>query len=200
MRHEILEKIDLLSFERAMGEFIARTKSQQLSVLVKMVCMGDAEEILQEAYLKIFLLVNKNPNKEQPLEQLMSLQPMLYAIAKNLAISNIRHQKVVNSHIQNSGNCVDQSEFQQTQNSEYELIKQDQEALLISAINQLPPICRQVFVQRKLHSKSHAEIAEMLGISTKTVESHLAKGLVLCRKFVRKSKPANVSKIRVNSF
>lgn len=189
----------LLSFEGAMGEFIAQTKSQQLSVLANMVSMGEAEEILQEAYLKIYLLVSNNPNKNQPLEQLMALQPMLYSIAKNLAISNIRHQKVVNSHIKKSGSWLQENEALQMQDSEYELIKQDQEALLLTAINQLPPICRQVFVQRKLHAKSHADIATMLGISTKTVESHLAKGLALCREFVRKAKHPGHNKLQANS-
>jgi RNA polymerase sigma-70 factor (ECF subfamily) len=193
-----LDKNHLLSFEGAMGEFIAKTKSQQLAILVNMVSMGEAEEILQEAYLKIYLLVSKNPNKDQPLEQLLSLQPMLYAIAKNLAISNIRHQKVVNLHIQKSANYFEENETLQSQNSEYELMKQNQEALLMSAINQLPPICRQVFVQRKLHSKSHADIAAMLGISTKTVESHLAKGLTSCKEFVRKAKQTDNNKIRAN--
>ena len=189
----------LLSFEGAMGEFIAQTKSQQLSVLANMVSMGEAEEILQEAYLKIYLLVSNNPNKNQPLEQLMALQPMLYSIAKNLAISNIRHQKVVNSHIKKSGSWLQENEALQMQDSEYELIKQDQEALLLTAINQLPPICIQVFVQRKLHAKSHADIATMLGISTKTVESHLAKGLALCREFVRKAKHPGHNKLQANS-
>jgi RNA polymerase sigma-70 factor (ECF subfamily) len=193
-----LDKSHLLNFEGAMGEFIAHTKPQQLAVLVNMVSMGEAEEILQEAYLKIYLLVSKNPNKDQPLKQLMSLQPMLYSISKNLAISNIRHQKVVNLHIQKTGNCVEENDSLQTQSSEYELMKQDQEALLLRAINQLPPICRQVFVQRKLHSKSHADIATMLGISTKTVESHLAKGLTLCREYVRTAKQTDVSKLRAN--
>jgi RNA polymerase sigma factor (sigma-70 family) len=194
-----LDKNDLLSFEGALEQFIAHTKSQQLAILANMVSMAEAEEILQEAYLKIYLLVSKNPNKEQPLVQLMSLQPMLYSIVKNFAISNIRHQKVVTLYLQQSGSFMAESESLQPQSSECELIQKDQDALLLSAINQLPPICRQVFVQRKLHSKSHADIAAMLGISTKTVESHLAKGLALCRAFVRKSKQEENNTLRANS-
>ena len=195
-----MDKSQLLSFEGALEAFIAHTKAQQLAVLANMVSLAEAEEILQEAYLKIYLLVSKNPNKKQPLTQLMSLQPMLYSIVKNLAISNIRHQKVVKLHLQQSGSLMAENGAFQPQSSEYELIKKDQDALLLSAINQLPPICRQVFVQRKLHSKSHADIAAMLGISTKTVESHLAKGLALCRDFVRKSKREENNTLRANSM
>jgi RNA polymerase sigma factor (sigma-70 family) len=195
-----LDNSNLISFESALEQFIAKTKSQQLAVLANMVSTAEAEEILQEAYLKIYLLVSKNPNKEQPLEQLMSLKPMLYSIVKNLAISNIRHQKVVNLHLQKSGGFKAENEALQSQSSEFELMKKDQDALLLNAINQLPPICRQVFVQRKLHSKSHADIAAMLGISTKTVESHLAKGLALCRAFVHKSKQDENNTLRANSI
>jgi RNA polymerase sigma factor (sigma-70 family) len=195
-----LDNSNLISFESALEQFIANTKSQQLAVLANMVSTAEAEEILQEAYLKIYLLVSKNPNKEKPLDQLMSLRPMLYSIVKNLAISNIRHQKVVNLHLQKSGSYITENEFFSPKSSEFELIKQDQDALLLTAINQLPPICRQVFVQRKLHSKSYAEIAATLGISTKTVESHLAKGLALCRVFVRKAKQTENNKLRANSI
>jgi RNA polymerase sigma factor (sigma-70 family) len=186
------------NLESAMQEFIVQTKAQQLAILQNMVCMGEAEEILQEAYLKIYLLVQKNPNKQQPLKQLISLQPLLYSMVKNLAISTIRHQKVVNLHLQASLSNMHANEPLQSHNSEYELIKQDQEALLLEAINHLPPICRQVFVQRKIQAKSHNEIAAMLGISNKTVENHLTKGLMLCRNYVRKAQQAESSKRRIN--
>ncbi|PKG98594.1 RNA polymerase sigma factor [Paraglaciecola sp. MB-3u-78] len=187
------------NLESAMQQFIAQTKAQQLAILKNMVYKGEAEEILQEAYLKIYLLVQKNPNKQQPLQQLILLKPLFYSIAKNLAITIIRHQKVVNSHFQASVSDMDANELWQSQNSEDELIKQDQEALLLEAINHLPPICRQVFVQRKIQAKSHSEIAAMLGITTKTVENHLSKGLILCRNFVQKAQQVKNNKLRVNS-
>ena len=194
-----MQNTDLPNLETALKQFIVQTKAQQLAVLKNMLGMAEAEEILQEAYLKIYLLLQKNPNKEQPLQQLMALQPMLYSIARNLAISNIRHQKVVNSHVQSRVSIMDANESWQSNNSEYELIKQDQEALLLEAINQLPPICRQVFVQRKIQVKSHKDIAAMLGISNKTVENHLSRGLILCRNFVRKAQQTKNSKVRVNT-
>ncbi|WP_299075055.1 sigma-70 family RNA polymerase sigma factor [uncultured Paraglaciecola sp.] len=182
-----MQEDGFLSIENALKKFIAQTKAQQLAVLVKMVGLAEAEEILQEAYLKIYLLVNKNPDKSHPLAQFMALQPLLYSMVKNLAITSLRHHKVVKLHCQKSGDLMAENGSAMTQSSEFELMKKDQEALLLSAINHLPPVCRQVFVQRKIHAKSHSEIAAILGISTKTVESHLAKGLILCRNFVNKA-------------
>jgi DNA-binding transcriptional ArsR family regulator len=42
-----------------------------------------------------------------------------------------------------------------------------------------------VFVLRKVYRLSHAEIAEVLGVSHSTIEKHVAKGLVRCRDYLR---------------
>ena len=52
-------------------------------------------------------------------------------------------------------------------------------------VERLPPICRRVFVLRKVHKLSHAEISEVLGVSESTIEKHVAKGLVRCREYLR---------------
>ncbi|GAB2693759.1 RNA polymerase sigma factor [Aliiglaciecola aliphaticivorans] len=185
-------------FELALEEFISRSKPQLLKILSNMVNVAEAEEILQEAYLKIYLLVSKNPNKENPLQQLLALQPMLIAMSKNMAISNIRHQKVVSSHIQNALLMWVESDEAQSLTSETSLIDQHDKDILLQAINKLPPICRQVFVQRKLHGKSHGEIGKMLSITNKTVENHLTKGLMLCRKYVAELNSETYSQFKVN--
>ena len=48
----------------------------------------------------------------------------------------------------------------------------------------LPDVCRRVFVLRRVYGFSQREIAEYLGISIKTVEAHLAKGMVRCTDFM----------------
>jgi RNA polymerase sigma-70 factor (ECF subfamily) len=42
-----------------------------------------------------------------------------------------------------------------------------------------------VFVLRKVHKLSHAEIAQVLGVSHSTIEKHVAKGLMRCREYLR---------------
>ncbi len=53
------------------------------------------------------------------------------------------------------------------------------------AVERLPPVCRRVFVLRKVHKLSHTEISEVLGLSESTIEKHVAKGLVRCREYLR---------------
>ena len=50
-----------------------------------------------------------------------------------------------------------------------------------AAIARLPSKCRRVFVLRMIYGYSHKEISEMLNISVKTVENHVATGLTRCR-------------------
>jgi len=54
-------------------------------------------------------------------------------------------------------------------------------ACLASAIEALPPRCRDVFVMHKIHQLEQAEVADQLGISLKTVEKHLRLGMTACR-------------------
>jgi RNA polymerase sigma-70 factor (ECF subfamily) len=45
------------------------------------------------------------------------------------------------------------------------------------AIDRLPPQCRAAFALRVFHECSYKEVADRLGISAKTVEKHIARGL-----------------------
>jgi RNA polymerase sigma-70 factor (ECF subfamily) len=54
-----------------------------------------------------------------------------------------------------------------------------------AAVDRLPPLCRRVFVLRKVYKLSHAEIAEILNVSHSTIEKHVAKGLLRCRDYLR---------------
>ena len=49
------------------------------------------------------------------------------------------------------------------------------------AIQSLPEKCRQVFLLSKINGLSYAEIADHLGISVKTVENQIVRGLKLIR-------------------
>ena len=58
--------------------------------------------------------------------------------------------------------------------------EQERLARYDEVIGQLPPQCQRVFVMRKVYGYAHREIAEMLGISVKTVENHITTGLKRC--------------------
>lgn len=170
-----------LEQEYALRQFINQERGKLIQFLGCLINHSEAEDIFQESIFKVFQLAQNNPSKDLFFTKLTKLTPMLYAMAKNKAISQLRHGKVEEKY----RNEVDSSQLDNKSNLESIIMKDSQAKLLIEAINHLPPICRQVFVQRKINGKSHAQIAAMLNITTKTIESHIANGLKQCRDYMR---------------
>jgi len=57
--------------------------------------------------------------------------------------------------------------------------------LLRQAIEQLPPVCKAVFLLSRDHGLSMREIAERLDIKPKTVEKHIQRAMTTCRQALR---------------
>lgn len=124
-----------------------------------------AEEIVQEAFLRIYTSgVAANPAR-----------PYLFTIARNLASNARRHDRVVDAV---SAKDVDVGELYSSGGSPEEAALTDERIrLLHEAVDNLPPQCRAAFTLRMFNDCSYKEIAVRLGISTKTVEKHIALGV-----------------------
>jgi len=133
----------------------------------------DTQEVLQEAYLKVFLALGKTgPDGQFPVA-------LLYKTARNIAISRLRHQAVV----LRSASVVAVAEELRAERAtaEQQVSASQRINALLMVVNGLPPKCREVFVLRWIHGQSQRAIGEQLGISVSTVEKHLAKGLRHCK-------------------
>jgi RNA polymerase sigma-70 factor (ECF subfamily) len=53
--------------------------------------------------------------------------------------------------------------------------------MLQRALAELPPLCRDSFLLRKIEGLSHPQIAERLGISKALVEKHIVNAMKHCR-------------------
>ncbi len=60
-------------------------------------------------------------------------------------------------------------------------------AILSEAVRDLPEKCRHVFILYRGHGLTMRQIAARLGISEKTVEKHIARAMVQCRKRLREA-------------
>ena len=69
---------------------------------------------------------------------------------------------------------------------ETELLRDERNRLIQEAIDRLPPQCRAAFMLRVFHECSYKEVAERLGISAKTVEKHIARGLHETHSYVKR--------------
>jgi RNA polymerase sigma-70 factor (ECF subfamily) len=176
------------AFEKEFNLFIESTRPKLLAYVLRLLPVAEAEEVLQETHLKFYYIALEQFSVNSTSNTLKHFTPLMFSIAKNLAISRIRHQKVILKYKES----VEDSYINNDMSTEISLVESDEKEKLQAAISHLPPMCKQVFVQRKIHNKSHAEIAQAFNISTKTVENHISKGLKLCREFMISARDTSI--------
>ncbi len=142
----------------------------------------DTQEVLQEAYLKVYLAISKSDRDENyPVA-------LLYTTARNIAISRLRHQSVVLKSV--GAVAIAEQLRAERETVEQQVSANERRRSLLLVVNGLPPKCRDVFVLRWIHGMSQRDIAEKIGISVSTVEKHLAKGLRHCKTMMTEGKRA----------
>ncbi|MBT1705004.1 RNA polymerase sigma factor [Chryseosolibacter indicus] len=118
----------------------------------------EAQDVLQEVFIKIFTKINQLDNVEK-------LENWLIKITVNTAVNYYHHAKRLR---------FDSLEEIQAESGDYELILSNvSDEFLLGLINALPDGCRVVFNLYIVEGYSHAEIAEMLNISESTSRSQL---------------------------
>lgn len=163
---------------------VTTTRAKLMVSLSRMLSPEESEEVIQEVYLKLFI-VAKTEKPDNPVAY-------VYRLARNLAISRLRSHTVACRYVHAVGEPLD--DLQYNNDPQISCTEEEDKILLLAAINHLPPICRQVFVLRKLHGKSHKEIAHDLAISVKTVENHIYKGMQHCHHYLTRSHYSHNSK------
>lgn len=132
-------------------------------------CPETAQDLVQESYI-ILSRTAADVAIDHP-------RGFLYRTAGNLALDHLRHNKVVERHVE-AERIVDEAELPSV---EHEICKAQWQALLHQTIAELPPRCRDVFILHKIRGLSYREVARMLDISESAVEKHIIKGLQHCR-------------------
>jgi len=125
-----------------------------------------AEGIVQETFIQIWEHRSKLEN--------MAPKSYLYRMVKNRSLNHIRHQEVKGKYTQ---------EILHTQNEWEEDIPDntDKVSQILECVDKLPEQCKKIFVMNRMHGLKHAEIAEELNISVKTVKNHIGKALKILR-------------------
>ena len=138
----------------------------------------EAENIVQDVFLKLW-------EKRASLPTDINLQAYLLTMVKNQCMDFLKHQKVVEQHFADWETVQQQEEsFNYYAISQFNPDVMDVESVerfVEKAINDLPEQCRKVFELSRYDSLKYKEIAERLGISVKTVESHVSNALKILR-------------------
>ncbi len=134
-----------------------------------------AEEIVQECFLVFWEM-------RQRLDENLPAGPLLYTIARRLALNEIR--KIANSRnaIEALWNRISYSD----ESTEEMIYAKDLEKVSHEALEILSPQQQKVFYLSRHEGKSHKEISNLLNISTNTVNCHLVESLKKIRLYFQK--------------
>jgi RNA polymerase sigma factor (sigma-70 family) len=137
-----------------------------------------ADEIVQEAFLRAY----EHAASDRP------VGPLLYSIARNLAVDHHRHQRLSVTEPLGLGEIPSSNVIKEgrTESLECWLLAEEQSALLKQAVEQLPQQCRAAFTLKVFHCCSYREIAKRLGIAEKTVEAHISRGTRETYRYLRR--------------
>jgi len=124
-----------------------------------------AKEIVQEAFLRTY----------RQRESVTTLRAFLFSTARNLAANEYRHRRTMERNA--LGDFCQSGVKTEHESLETEMLRDERSRLIEEAIDRLPPQCRAAFTLRVFHQCSYKEVADRLGISAKTVEKHIARGL-----------------------
>lgn len=129
-----------------------------------------AREVVQLTFIKLW-------KYRQSLEQDIALSSVLFRIARTIMIDELRKQKALRK-----------AELNESRSHQWELVTEsvsynDTLRKLELLIKQMPPVRQRVFRLSRLNCYSYNEIAQMLSISTKTVENHINLALKFIKPF-----------------
>lgn len=136
-----------------------------------------AEDLVQECFAYLW----ENWSRLAPID---SLKSYLFKSVKNGALNHLK-AKFIRSKEPFPHEFNEKVSDQQP--SAQELMEaHDLETILEKALQALPEGCRTIFVLKRFNDYSNKEIAELLGISVKTVEAQMTIALARLRNYVIK--------------
>jgi RNA polymerase sigma-70 factor (ECF subfamily) len=168
--------------------FFSIQKALRLSLGRIVSSSQDIDDVVQETYLRAVANNTSNSIKDA--------EGYLFRTSRNIALNEkarLYHQLEVSLPVEE----VDQlTVLINDKPVERDVERKQQFAEYCLAVSDLPIQCRRVFVLRKVYGYSQKEIANELGISLSTVETHITKGMQRMRQSMkqREAGPINEHK------
>lgn len=132
---------------------------------------ADAAELVNDVFIAVW-----NKKNELPIDD--TLKSYLFTSVKN---------RSANFHKKVKMNIVDilPNDKESSFRADLPLEQKESENTLQSILKKLPPKCKQVFMMSRIDGLKNKEIAELLGISIKTVENQMTKALKIFKEKIR---------------
>jgi RNA polymerase sigma factor (sigma-70 family) len=152
-------KREILAHEAALMRFLARSGSNS----------EDAMDLRQDVYVRVY----EAASKSRP----HAAKSFLFTTARHLITDRFRRQRVV--AIDAVADLDALNVMIEEIGPERRLSAHQELRRLAQAIDILPPKCRQTVWMRRVDELPQKEVAARMGITQKTVEKHLMKGMQL---------------------
>lgn len=119
----------------------------------------DCQDKMQEAFIKLW----NNCKTVSP----SKAKAFLFKVASNMMLNELKHEKVVMRYVQNKANEFD------IESPEFLMEKDEFFKKYQTALSNLPEEQRVAFLLFKAEGKRQKEIAEMLGVTRRVIESRI---------------------------
>lgn len=124
-----------------------------------------AEEVVSDVFLEVW-------NNRSRLDEIERMKSWMLVMVRNAALSVLRKERM--------NNIVTFDEIEDfylpvIESPDLEIISKEEIRQINEAISSLPPKCKEVFVLAKIEMLPYKEIADLLNISVKTINIHIAK-------------------------
>ncbi|MBI5380601.1 MAG: sigma-70 family RNA polymerase sigma factor [Opitutae bacterium] len=136
----------------------------------------DVDDVVQESYVRIW--------KARAAHPIRSARAFLFQVARHVALNLVDRQRI--SPVFTVGDLAALPVIEDKPGVAESTEQQERLAFLVEALATLPPRCREITILRKLKGMPQKEVAELLGISERTVEEQVARGVRRCEDFLRK--------------
>jgi RNA polymerase sigma-70 factor (ECF subfamily) len=127
---------------------------------------ADLADLRQDIYVRLYEMAKAKPPHP--------VKPLLFTIARNLLIDRFRRERII--PIEGVADLAEIEVASDAPAPDRSVIARDEVRRLETALDKLPPRCREAVMLRRVEGLSRAEIALRMGISKETVGAHLRDG------------------------
>jgi RNA polymerase sigma-70 factor (ECF subfamily) len=152
-------KREILAHEEALVRYLARKWPKR----------NEIYDLRQDVYVRVY----EAAGKSRP----VAPKSFLFTTARNLMVDRVRRQRIVSIDAVGDLDTLDvlvEENSPERRTSAHQDLRR-----LAQALDELPPRCRETVWLRRVDELSQKEVAQKLGVTQKTVEKHVMKGMKL---------------------
>lgn len=155
----------------------------------KLGCRDLAADFVQEAFLRMARFGSSAQKVEHP-------RQFLFNVASNLVIDYVRKKRLQTKIFSSDPPPLELASAEPS--ADKAIYAKQRLAQVQSAVDELPPKCRQALLLNRLEGLTHAEIGRQLGVSESMVAKYIGRALRHCRDRLqgserRKGHPSDIS-------